>query len=162
MGKVSEPFPVNDLGLKSYVKEILPFNKDSTSFLYENIDKVYPKLEKNSKIIYLYETLKGKLNYESYIVPYKDQESGYEGENLITYIRSAKGMGLQCNLLAFPINKYESVRVGIGFIHHWKEQHVYYQHKDLIILFYEETSYSISIDNFLKQYLSESEFFPGR
>ena len=111
--------------------------------------------------MYLYEILKGKLNFESYIVPYKDQDSGYKGENLVSYIRSPRGVGIQCNLLAFPMNKFESVKVGVGFAYHWKELQVYFQHKDLIILFYEETSYSISTANFLK-YLSETDIFPGR
>ena len=111
--------------------------------------------------MYLYEILKGKLNFESYIVPYKDQDSGYEGENLVSYIWSLRGVGMQCNLLAFPMNKFESVKVGVGFAYHWKELEVYFQHKDLIILFYEESSYSISTANFLK-YLSETDIFPGR
>lgn len=60
------------------------------------------------------------------------------------------------------MNDVESLKVGLGFIYHWKELNVAFQHKDIMILFYENTSYSLGTKNFLKQYLDEEQILKGR
>ena len=94
ISKLSEVFPNNDLGLKSVVKNHLPIAKGTAIFMRDKIQDGFGSLDSHSRIWALYEVIKEQLGYESYVLPYKDI-SGYEGINLISIIRSPKGMGNQ-------------------------------------------------------------------
>jgi len=95
IGKVGTEIGVNDLGLKGNKREPLPISSGIMNFLYKTIDEKLENLDPSLKWEVLLEILQKDLKSESYIVPYTDSESGYEGKNLISYIRSPKGMGNQ-------------------------------------------------------------------
>lgn len=162
IGDMATNFHVNDLGLKGYVKTPLPFSPNTLNFLYRNIEEKHKKLAIDQKFDNLVNLLKNELKTETYVFPFKDQESGYEDKNIVSYLRSQKGMGNQCNLLAFPMTDSESLKVGVGFIHHWKETNIFFQHKDIILLFYSPSSYSLATKEFLNQYLDKNNAIRGR
>ena len=162
LNKISTDIDVNDLGLKPYNKGPLEFTKDTMNFLYRNVNENFVNVDPSDRVDTLYDILTNNLKTESYKLNYTDDQSGYRGTNLISYLRSSKGMGNQCNLLAFSTDDAQTVKIGLGFMHHWKELDVYFQHKDIIVLFYESSSYSLGTKNFIKQYLSENQVLKGR
>ena len=162
IGKVATEIRKNDLGLKSADRHPLEISSGITGFVYKKVQDRLGDLGISQRWEELHEILEKDLKSESYIIPYIDPDSGYEGKNLISYIRSSKGMGNQCNLIAFPINDINSIKVGTGFMYHLKEMNTYFLHKDIMVLFYESTSYSISTKNFIRQYLSDSNSMKGR
>ena len=68
------------------------------------------------------------------------------------YLRSAQGYGNECNLLTFPLNYKPSIVTGLTFAETWLRREPKWQSKDLIILFYEELDYALSIREFLENY----------
>ena len=55
-----------------------------------------------------------------------------------------------------------SLKVGAGFMYHLREMNPQFLHKDILILFYESTSYSLATNNFIDQYLSGEDILKGR
>ncbi len=75
--------------------------------------------------------------------------------NIYAYLRSKHGYGKECNLLAFPLSQRVSVGLGLTFVEIWAKNLPNWQSKDTIILFYEETEYSLSVKRFLEDYYDE-------
>ncbi|CAI2361463.1 unnamed protein product [Moneuplotes crassus] len=162
IGKVATRIGVNDLGLKGVPRDALDLSSGIMNFIYKSVDPKFEDIDPTQRWDALQAFLANELKSEAYIVPYTDSQSGYEGKNLISYIRSPRGKGNQCNLLAFPVNDINSISVGLGLIYHFKEANYQFLHKDTLVLFYESTSYSLSTKNFIKQYLSNSDLIKGR
>lgn len=72
--------------------------------------------------------------------------------NIYTYVRSPRGYGNECNLLALPINYKASVVAGMAFVDTWVKRQPKWQSKDLLVVFYEELDYAIGIREFLESY----------
>lgn len=161
--KLATELYVNDLGLKGKKNFPLQISSGILNFVYKTVeDKIYQTDDKEQQYAALHDVLENDLGSEAYIIPFKDPDSGYEGKNVISYIRSPRGMGNQCNLMAFPINDIESLKIGVGFVYHMKELNPGFLHKDLIFLFYESTSYSLGTKNFIRQWLSGNQVIKGR
>lgn len=72
--------------------------------------------------------------------------------NLYLYLRSPRGYGNECNIMTLPINYKASVANGLTFFDVWDKQAPNWQAKDLIILFYEDSDYALSVKEFLEVY----------
>ena len=72
--------------------------------------------------------------------------------NVYLYLRSKQGYGNECTLFAFPLNYRASVAYALSFAEVWMKLRPNWQGKDLIILFYEETDYALSVKSFLENY----------
>jgi hypothetical protein len=59
--------------------------------------------------------------------------------------------------MTLPINYKASITTGLAFIDAWLKQAPKWQSKDLIILFYEDTDYSLSVKEFLETYYHQSK-----
>jgi hypothetical protein len=74
-----------------------------------------------------------------------------------SYLRSGDGPGHECNILTTPINKIQSVVNILTFVELMHTHQPTWQSMDLIILFYHETDYSLSVREFLDGYFSQSK-----
>lgn len=72
--------------------------------------------------------------------------------NIYTYIRSPRGYGNECNLLAMPLNHKASVVTGLAFVETWIRRQPKWQAKDLLVVFYEELDYALGVKEFLENY----------
>jgi len=73
--------------------------------------------------------------------------------NIYGYIRSPRGYGKECDILAIPLNYKPSIVYGLTFLNILaSDDSSSWLSKDLLVLFYHETDYSISIKEFLQQY----------
>ena len=75
-----------------------------------------------------------------------------EKSNIYTYLRSPRGYGNECNLLAMPLNHNASVAIGLTFVLTWIRRRPEWQSRDLIVLFYEDLDYSLGVREFLEDY----------
>ena len=81
---------------------------------------------------------------------------------MYTIIRSPRGLGNECNVVALPINYAASVAAGLTIVKALVDEskqfliHIVvepaWQAKDLLVLFYKDTEYSVAIKEFLKDY----------
>ena len=85
----------------------------------------------------------------------QELKSKKQKSNLYAYIRSPFGYGNECNLLAMPLNHKASVVTGLTFIETWIRREPKWQSKDLLILFYEDLDYSLSVREFLENYFHQ-------
>lgn len=75
-------------------------------------------------------------------------------------MRSEGGYGNECSLISFPINYAASVAVGLSFMNEWKRINPRWLAKDLVVLFYDDSSsngqigenYAKSVREFLQMY----------
>jgi len=66
----------------------------------------------------------------------------------MSYIRSFNGYGEECVLVTFD-SGIPSIKAGLRFLYHFKYNATTWIHKDIIVLFYVNTSLSIGPKNFL-------------
>ncbi|CDW75530.1 glycosylphosphatidylinositol anchor attachment 1 [Stylonychia lemnae] len=88
-----------------------------------------------------------------------------QGNNVYAYLRSPQGYGNECNLLAMPINHKPSVAIGLAFMEVFLKNQPKWQSKDILVLFYEENNYALSVKEFLDSYFyqeSSKDFFSKR
>jgi hypothetical protein len=77
-------------------------------FLFENLQG-FSDIQKSSRVYKIYEVAKEKLKLETHLHNFVHEQSGYESTNLLTYYRSKRGYGNECNLFAFPIDHEPSI-----------------------------------------------------
>jgi len=76
--------------------------------------------------------------------------------NVYSYIRSKDGFGHECNVMAVPINTKPSVVYLLTFIEMMYLKKPNWQSMDLILLFYQNSDYSLSVKEFLDGYFADT------
>jgi hypothetical protein len=129
-------------------------------FLYDNFGNDYGLIKNSSKVFKVQEIIQDKLELEAQLLSFK--KFGFEDTNLVSFVRSKRGFGHECNLWAFPLDYEYSVKVGIALMYNIKNQSPDWIAKDTIFLFYRESSYSLSTKAFIEDYFSETSPLQGR
>ena len=80
-----------------------------------------------------------------------------EDKSIYTYLRSQRGYGNECNMLAFPIDSEPSIAMALTFLDLWSKIKPKWLAKDVAILFYNEKDYGISVKKFLNNYYRRSQ-----
>jgi hypothetical protein len=76
-------------------------------------------------------------------------------QNIYAYLRSKDGQGHECNIITVPINKKPSIVNLLTFVELMHLRKPNWQSLDLMVLFYHETDYSLSVREFLDGYFAQ-------
>jgi hypothetical protein len=87
------------------------------------------------------------MNLESYEQDFTDP-SGYSSKNVYTFIRGEKNFAHESILLSFDTGIY-SVSAGLKVLYQLKFSPFNWVHKDIIFVFYQNTSNQLGMKNFL-------------
>jgi len=91
------------------------------------------------------------MNLESY---------GFKSRNLVSYIWGTKGFGNECVLVTFDAG-LPSIKEGLWLMYQIKYSKYKWIHKDIMILFYVNSSLSLSTKNFIDSYGGSERLNPG-
>lgn len=85
----------------------------------------------------------------------QELQSKKERFNIYAYLRSPRGYGNECDVLALPLNHKASVVIGLTFVETWLRRQPKWQAKDFLVVFYEELDYALGMKEFLENYFHQ-------
>ena len=75
-------------------------------------------------------------------------------KNVYSYFRSKDGPGQECNFIAAPLDYKPTITHVMTFLETLYSRQPDWQSKDLLVLFYPESDYSLSVKEFVDSYYS--------